>query len=65
MRRSRCCDHYRFLHRTTKARALRSCDGEMVREVREVLSAVGVDEKVSRQVTHSLLQVEFAARRGT
>ncbi|KAI9447116.1 VIT family-domain-containing protein [Lactarius psammicola] len=43
-------DHYRFLRRTTKARVLRSCDGEMEREVYAVLGAVGVDEKVSRQV---------------
>ena len=51
-------DHYRFLRRTTKARVLRSCDGEMEREVHAVLGAVGIDEKVSRQVAHSLLEVE-------
>jgi VIT1/CCC1 family predicted Fe2+/Mn2+ transporter len=54
-------DHYRFLRRTTKARVLRSCDGEMEREVHAVLGAVGIDEKVSRQVAHSLLEVESAA----
>ena len=51
-------DHYRFLRRTTRARVLRSCDGEMEREVHAVLGAVGIDEKVSRQVAHSLLEVE-------
>ncbi|KAH9026787.1 DUF125-domain-containing protein [Lactarius hengduanensis] len=49
-------DHYRFLRRTTKARVIRSCDGEMEREVHAVLGAVGVDENVSRQVAHSLLK---------
>lgn len=57
-------DHYRFLRRTTKARVLRSCDGEVEREVHAVLSAVGVDEKVSRQVAHSLLEVESAIEHG-
>jgi VIT1/CCC1 family predicted Fe2+/Mn2+ transporter len=57
-------DHYRFLRRTTKARVLRSCDGEMEREVHAVLGAVGIDEKVSRQVAHSLLEVESAAEQG-
>ena len=56
-------DHYRFLRRTTKARVLRSCDGEIEREVHAVLGAVGVDEKVSRQLAHSLLEVESAIER--
>ena len=56
-------DHYRYLRRTTKARVLRSCDGEMEREVHTVLGAVGVDEKVSRQVAHNLLEVETAVER--
>jgi VIT1/CCC1 family predicted Fe2+/Mn2+ transporter len=56
-------DHYRFLRRTTKARVRRSCDGEMEREVHAVLGAVGVDEKVSRQLAHSLLEVESAIER--
>ncbi|KAH9017357.1 DUF125-domain-containing protein [Lactarius deliciosus] len=55
-------DHYRFLRRTTKARVLRSCDGEMEREVHAVLGAVGVDKKVSRQVAHSLLEAESGER---
>ncbi|KAH8987996.1 membrane fraction protein [Lactarius hatsudake] len=56
-------DHHRFLRRTTKARVLRSCDGEMEREVHAVLGAVGVDENVSRQVAHNLLEVESTAER--
>lgn len=56
-------DHYRYLRRMTKARVLRSCDGEMEREVHTVLGAVGVDEKVSRQVAHNLLEVESAVER--
>ncbi|KAI0061226.1 DUF125-domain-containing protein [Artomyces pyxidatus] len=51
-------DHYRYLRRQTNARVLRSCDGEMEREVHAVLGSVGVDEKVSRQVAHSLREVE-------
>jgi VIT1/CCC1 family predicted Fe2+/Mn2+ transporter len=57
-------DHHRFLRRTIKARVLRSCDGEMEREVHAVLGAVGIDEKVSRQVAHNLLEVEPAAEGG-
>lgn len=53
-------DHYRYLRRTTAARVLRSCDGEMEREVHAVLGRVGVDEKVSRQVTRSLLEAEMS-----
>lgn len=51
-------DHHRYLHRMTKARVQRSCDGEMEREVYAVLGPVGVDEKVSRQVALNLLEVE-------
>ncbi|KAF8266894.1 VIT family-domain-containing protein [Lactarius quietus] len=57
-------DHHRFLRRTTKARVLRSCDGEMEREVHAVLGAVGVDQKVSRQVAHNLLEVESVVEHG-
>ncbi|KAA1471998.1 DUF125-domain-containing protein [Dentipellis sp. KUC8613] len=52
-------DHYRFQRRQTAARVLRSCDGEMEREVHEVLGAVGVDQKVSREVAHCLREVEI------
>ena len=51
-------DHYRYLRRTTQARVKRSCDGEVEREVHAVLGPVGVDQNVSRQVAHSLLEVE-------
>ena len=63
-------DHYEFLHRHTAARVLRSCAGEMEREVYAVLGPVGVDERLSRQVARCLRKVEVdsggagAARRG-
>ncbi|KAI0634315.1 DUF125-domain-containing protein [Trametes polyzona] len=53
-------DHYRYLRKVTSARVLRSCDGEMEREVHAVLGPVGVDEKVSRQVASCLRDVEFS-----
>lgn len=52
-------DHYHFLQKATNARVLRSCAGEMEREVHAVLGPVGVDEKLSRQVAHCLRQVEI------
>ncbi|VDB87136.1 unnamed protein product [Peniophora sp. CBMAI 1063] len=52
-------DHYRYLRRQTKARVLRSCDGEMEREVHAVLGPVGVEENVSRAVARNLLEVEI------
>lgn len=54
-------DHYRYLRKVTAARVLRSCDGEMEREVHAVLGPVGVDEKVSRQVASCLRDVEFSS----
>ncbi|EIW53349.1 DUF125-domain-containing protein [Trametes versicolor FP-101664 SS1] len=54
-------DHYRYLRKCTSARVLRSCDGEMEREVHAVLGPVGVDEKVSRQVASCLRDVEFSS----
>ncbi|KAI0686409.1 VIT family-domain-containing protein [Cerioporus squamosus] len=53
-------DHYRYQQKVTAARVLRSCDGEMEREVHAVLGPVGVDEKVSRQVAANLRDVEFS-----
>ena len=38
---------------------LRSCSGEMEREVHAVLGPVGVEEKLSRQVAQNLLNVEL------
>ncbi|KAF8574912.1 DUF125-domain-containing protein [Ramaria rubella] len=51
-------DHYQFLQKHTSARVLRSCAGEMEREVHAVLGPVGVDEKLSRQVAQCLRKVE-------
>ena len=52
-------DHYRFLRRQTSARVLRSCAGEMEREVHAILGPVGLDEKLSRRVAQSLLALEM------
>ena len=51
-------DHNRFLQRHTAARVLRSCAGQMEREVHAVLGPVGVDERLSRQVAQCLRKVE-------
>lgn len=51
-------DHYRFLKRHTSSRVLRSCEGEMEREVFAVLGPVGVDARTSRAVTKCLRDVE-------
>ncbi|KAG6380198.1 VIT family-domain-containing protein [Boletus reticuloceps] len=51
-------DHYRFLKRHTSSRVLRSCEGEMEREVFAILGPVGVDEHTSRAVTKSLCDIE-------
>jgi vacuolar iron transporter family protein len=51
-------DHYRYLRRTTRARVLRSCAGEMEREVHAVLGPLGLEESLSRRVADALLKVE-------
>jgi vacuolar iron transporter family protein len=51
-------DHYRYLRRTTRARVVRSCSGEMEREVHAVLGPLGLDEALSRRVADALLKVE-------
>ena len=51
-------DHYLFLKRHTSSRVLRSCEGEMEREVFAVLGPIGVDERTSRAVTKCLHDVE-------
>lgn len=51
-------DHYRFLRRHTYSRVMRSCVGEMEREVHAVLGPVGVDEMTSQAVTNCLRKVE-------
>lgn len=54
-------DHYRYLRKTTSARVLRCCDGEMEREVHAVLGPVGVDQKISRMVARCLRDVEVSS----
>ncbi|KAG1769816.1 VIT family-domain-containing protein [Suillus occidentalis] len=51
-------DHYRFLQRHTYSRVMRSCIGEMEREVYAVLGPVGVDEATSQAVTSCLRKIE-------
>jgi VIT1/CCC1 family predicted Fe2+/Mn2+ transporter len=51
-------DHYRYLRRTTTSRVLRSCDGEMQREVHAILGPLGVKQELSTLVANALLQVE-------
>lgn len=51
-------DHFRYLRRTTRDRVLRSCSGEMEREVHAVLGQVGVSETTSRTLANELRQVE-------
>lgn len=51
-------DHYRYLRKTTRERVLRSCAGEMEREVNAILSPLGVDDSISRRVAGALLKVE-------
>jgi len=51
-------DHFRYLRRTTRDRVLRSCSGEMEREVHAVLGPVGVSESTSRSLASELRQVE-------
>ncbi|KIK82245.1 hypothetical protein PAXRUDRAFT_832322 [Paxillus rubicundulus Ve08.2h10] len=52
-------DHYRFLKRHTSLRVLRSCEGEMEREVFAILGPAGVDERTSQAVTKCLRDVEY------
>lgn len=51
-------DHYRYLRKTTRERVLRSCAGEMEREVNAILSPLGVDDSLSRRVAGALLKIE-------
>lgn len=51
-------DHFHYLRKQTHARVLRSCDGEMEREVHDILGPLGVKEALSRLVAEDLLQVE-------
>ncbi|KAF5330074.1 hypothetical protein D9758_015987 [Tetrapyrgos nigripes] len=47
-------DHYPYLKNHTAARVIRSCAGEVEREVEEVLGPVGVDEGTCRAVAKAL-----------
>ena len=51
-------DHARYVREQTRVRVGRSCEGEVEREVEEVLGVVGVDEGVCRQVARCLREVE-------
>ena len=57
-------DHYRYLRRQTNARVLRSCSGEMEREVHAILGPLGVDERLCRQVAQNLMHVELENNSG-
>ncbi|THU90934.1 hypothetical protein K435DRAFT_820998 [Dendrothele bispora CBS 962.96] len=46
-------DHYRWLKNQTAARFVRSCSGEMEREVEEVLGPIGVDKSTCRALAKS------------
>ena len=52
-------DHYRYQRRSTAARVKRSCNGEIEREVAQVLGPVGVDEKICSAVAKCLLDLEL------
>ncbi len=54
-------DHYRYLRNQTAIRVGHSCDGEIEREVAEILEPVGVDDKTSRAVAQSLRTAEINA----
>jgi len=52
-------DHYRYQQRSTAARVNRSCDGQIEREVTQVLGPVGVDEKLCSSVAKCLRDLEL------
>lgn len=51
-------DHFHYLRRQTQARVLRSCSGEMEREVHSILGPLGIKETLSRLVAEDLREVE-------
>lgn len=51
-------DHFHYLRRQTQARVMRSCAGEMEREVHSILGPLGVNENLSRLLADDLRQVE-------
>ena len=52
-------DHYRYQRRSTAARVNRSCEGEIEREIAQVLAPVGVDEKICSSVAKCLRDLEL------
>jgi len=52
-------DYYRYQRKSTAARVKRSCDGEIQREVAQVLGPVGVDENICSSVAKCLLDLEL------
>ena len=55
-------DHYRYQRQHTASRVLRSCDGEMQREVHAILGPLGLDEATTSKVAARLRQAEVDAR---
>lgn len=55
-------DHFRYQRTQTAARVLRSCDGEMQREVHAILGPVGIDEQLSTKIALKLRAVEMDSR---
>ncbi|KAK8864608.1 hypothetical protein IAR55_001858 [Kwoniella newhampshirensis] len=51
-------DHFLYLRRQTQARVLRSCSGEMEREVHSILGPLGVKEQLSRLIAEDLRTIE-------
>ncbi|WWD17084.1 vacuolar iron transporter 1.1 [Kwoniella shandongensis] len=51
-------DHFLYLRRHTHARVLRSCAGEMEREVHSILGPLGVKEQLSRLIAEDLRVIE-------
>jgi len=54
--------YYLYIHEQTAERVSLSCDGEMEREVFDVLGAVGVQESTARKVANELRQAEMTKR---
>lgn len=52
-------DYYRYQRSTLSQRVQNSCDGELEREVSELLGPVGVDEQTCRAVANCLRNVEL------
>ena len=51
-------DHFHYLQKQTSARVLRSCSGEMEREVHSILGPLGIKEPLSRLIAEDLRSVE-------